>query len=129
LEARGGSELTIYGKSTHEVERLTLTNTGRSTGSVTATATETLVESSGGGRTRLRGEGKRMSVYLTERSHLEADNFSLHELSFRMTEESRASVQVHDRARGRASGESVLSVRGACTLHGETSGNSSINRL
>ena len=129
LEALGESELTIYGRNASRVEQLALTNSGGSTCSVTLSASESLVEMSGGGRTRIQGEGERMSMYLDGRSHLDAGKFPLNDLSFRLSGDSTATVSVRNNAAGKVSGASRLAVRGGCQLAAETSGKSSVARL
>lgn len=129
LEARGGSELTIYGSDTSRVDQFALTNTGGSTCSVTVNADESLIEGSDSGRMRLQGQGKRMSLYLGGRNHLDAGKFRLNELAFRLSGDSTATVAVQDNASGRATGASTLAVSGQCELNAETWGKSAIMRV
>jgi|GEM_PF-2486775 len=129
LEASGGSDVSLHAENAESpLTNLTLTSTGGSSCSVSLHAKETLIEVSGGGRTKVQGEGEDMSVYLEGGSALDAGQYEVEELSFRMSGGSDATVRVSESAAGRLSGGSNLGVYGDASVDADRSGGSSVER-
>lgn len=129
LAAYGGSELSLHATGTETLSHLSLTSSGGSTCSVTAFAQETLVEVSGGGRNKLQGKSERMTLYLDEKSSLDAGRFPTPELSFRLSAGSQATVAVEEKASGRLFGASRLAISGNAQVEVEATESSRIERL
>lgn len=129
LAAYGGSELSLHSAGHQSLNYLSLTSSGGSTCSVTAYAQETLVEVSGGGRNKLQGNSERMTLYLDEKSSLDAGRYPTPELSFRLSSGSQATVAVHERAKGRLFGASRLAIHGNAQVDAEATESSRIERL